>query len=324
MDVYHGYRQPGNMLNDPVAAIGMFDGIHLGHKKVIRRVLSHSGSSHERVIITFDPHPQKVLQPDRTPPRIMSLEHRLHIMEKMGVDAVIIIRFTRRLAAMSPEEFVREVLGATGVSIVYVGANFHFGSGKTGDTEGLRRIGAEYGIEVRVVEPVKLGASVISSTWLRKLVRSGNLDKAEKILRRPVSVYGTVVRGEARGRALGYPTANIDPHQEVIPPPGVYAVKVDVDGELFNGVLNIGFKPTFYGSKLKKRKEPLIEAHIMDFKGALYGRNIEIFFVRKIRRERRFKTEQALRQRIDEDRERALKMLTGEKISRKIKRYKYL
>jgi riboflavin kinase/FMN adenylyltransferase len=302
----------------------MFDGIHLGHKRVIRRVLSHSRSSHERVVITFDPHPQKVLHPDRTPPRIMSLEHRIHIMEKMGVDAVIVIRFTRDMAALSPEEFVREVLGGIGVSIVYVGANFHFGSGKKGDTEGLKRIGAEYGIEVRVVEPVKMGSSVISSTWLRKLVRSGDLARAEKILRRPVSVYGTVVPGESRGRALGYPTANIDPHQEVIPPPGVYAVKVDVDGELFNGVLNIGFKPTFYGGRLKRRKEPLMEVHLMDFHGSLYERNIEIFFARKIRKERRFRSERDLRRRIDADIRQALKVLTGQGISRKIKRYKYL
>lgn len=311
-------------MNAPVAAIGMFDGIHLGHKKVIRRVLSHSPSSHERVIITFDPHPQKVLRPDRPPLRIMSLEHRVHIMEKMGVDAVIVISFTPDIAMLSPEEFVRKVLGTIGVGIVYVGANFHFGSGKRGDTERLRRIGAEYGIEVRVVEPVKMGSSVISSTWLRKLVRSGDLARAEKILRRPVSVYGTVVPGESRGRALGYPTANIDPHQEVIPPPGVYAVKVDVDGELFNGILNIGFKPTFYGSRLKRRKEPLMEAHIIDFHDSLYKRNIEIFFIRKIRNEKRFRSEQALRQRIGEDAEQALKVLTGKRITRKIKRYKYL
>ncbi|MFC1549206.1 bifunctional riboflavin kinase/FMN adenylyltransferase [Candidatus Omnitrophota bacterium] len=267
MKVLYGYRDLDKKLKDPIIAIGIFDGIHIGHKRVIKKVLSSREPGRDKVIVTFDPHPQTVLRPDKVPPRIMSLGHRLFIFEKMGLDAVIVIRFTDFIAMMPPEEFIKRVIRGIGCRKVYVGENFHFGRGKSGNIGDLREIGKRYGIDVRTVPPVKLGRKAASSTWLRKLIRSGNIERAEKILRRPVSVLGTVVKGDARGKTMGRPTANIDPHQEVIPPPGVYAVKADISGKLYDGVLNIGFKPTFYGGRLKKRKEPHIEAHIIDYTG---------------------------------------------------------
>ena len=324
MKVLYGYRDADKTLKDPIVAIGIFDGIHIGHKRVIGKVLNTRETGRDKVIVTFDPHPQMVLRPEKTPPRIMSLEHRLHIFGKMGLDAVVVIHFTDFIAMMTPDEFVKRVLAALGARKVYVGDNFHFGRGKSGNIEDLKEIGKRYGVEVITVKPVKMGGRTVSSTWLRKLIRAGDIARAEKILRRPVSVLGTVVKGDERGKSLGRPTANIDPHQEVIPPPGVYAVKADIGGQLYDGVLNVGFRPTFYGARLNKRKEPHIEAHILNYVGDLYGQSIEIFFIKRIRRENRFRNAKDLIRQIAKDVEMAGKLLHRRDIVRKIQRYKYL
>ncbi|MEA3488928.1 MAG: bifunctional riboflavin kinase/FAD synthetase [Candidatus Omnitrophota bacterium] len=324
MKTFYGYRNLDKKLRDPVVAIGIFDGIHLGHKRVIKKVLNERGQGSDKVVITFDPHPQTVLRPDKTSPRIMSLEHRLFIFEKMGIDAVVIIRFTDFIAAMSPEDFVKKVLRDVGARKVYVGSNFHFGKRKSGDAKTLEKAGMDCGIDVRTVHPVKKAGRIVSSTWLRRLISAGKIEMAEELLRRPVSVFGTIVGGDKRGGEYGFPTANVDPHQEVIPPPGVYAVKIDIAGKLFDGVLNIGFKPTFYGRKLKKRKEPHIEVHILNFDGDLYGRYVETFFIRRLRREKKFKNAETLKRQIVKDVGKAEKFLSGNKAFLKIKRYKYL
>jgi riboflavin kinase/FMN adenylyltransferase len=237
---------------------------------------------------------------------------------------VVVIHFTDFIAMMTPEEFVKRVIMALGARKVYVGDNFHFGRGKSGNITDLKEIGKRCGVDVITVKPVKMGGRTVSSTWLRKLIKTGNIAKAEKILRRPVSVLGTVVKGDERGKSLGRPTANLDPHQEVIPPPGVYAVKADIDGRLYDGVLNVGFRPTFYGTRLKKRKEPHIEAHIIDYKEDLYGKSIEIFFIKRIRREKHFRDIERLIRQIDKDVKSSGKLLHRKDIVRKIQRYKYL
>lgn len=324
MKVLYGYRNARNELKTPVvAAIGVFDGIHIGHKRVIGKVLSYRGSCGDRVVITFDPHPLAVLRPEKKPLRIMSLEHRISIFERMGLDATVVINFSDFIAMMSPEEFVKNVLADIGARKIYVGSNFHFGRGRSGNIERLREIAARHGMDVEVVNPVKLGRRVASSTWLRSLIARGDLKKAEKLLRRPVSVYGTVVKGDERGRKLGIPTANIDPHQEVLPPPGVYAVRISAAGELYDGVLNIGYRPTFYGKSPNRRQEPLIEAHIMDFDGCLYGTNIEIFFVDRLRREKRFGTEESLIAQVKRDMENARALIKrSRRTNSRIQRYK--
>jgi len=323
MKIFHGYKNIEN-LKDPVAAIGIFDGLHIGHKKVITRVLNTRDDTCHKVIITFDPHPRSVLYPRKKLPRIMSLDHRLLLFEKMGIDAVIIIKFTDFIAEMGPEEFIRRVVSSMGIKAAYVGSNFHFGRKKSGNIDLFKKIGRKYGVVVHSVDPVKKQGKIVSSTWLRALIRSGRLSDAEKLLRRPVSILGTVVSGEARGRGWGIPTANIDPHHEVIPPPGVYAVKIDHAGRLYNGVLNVGFKPTFYGRKLRRRKEPCIEVNLFDYSGDLYGKALEIFFIKKIRKEKKFKKEAVLVDQIRKDKEKAALFLKKPEISRKIKKYKYL
>jgi len=305
MKVLYGYKNAGDCLKDAVIAIGMFDGVHVGHKRVIKRVLNAAVSGGRRAVMTFDPHPQNVLCPEKPQARIMSLEHRLSIFRKMGLDAAVVIRFTDHIAAMGPEDFIRKVLHRTGVKRVYVGGNFHFGRGKSGNVETFRCKGKAYGIDIRTVQPVKLRGRTVSSTWLRALISAGKLEQAARLLRRPVSVYGTVVAGDRRGRLLGVPTANIDPHHEVIPPSGTYAVRADVDGTVFRGVLNIGFNPTFYGRGARRRIEPRIETHLMGFEGDLYGHSLEISFIKKLRREKRFRDAETLRRQIISDIERA-------------------
>jgi riboflavin kinase / FMN adenylyltransferase len=324
MKILHGYRDLKGELKDPILAIGIFDGLHVGHKRVIRKMLNMKKTGRDAVVLTFDPHPETVVRPRKSPPRIMSLEHRMHILDKMGLDAVIVIKFSDSIAAMSPEDFIVEVIGSIGARHVFVGDNFHFGKGKSGDIRTFRAIGKEHGIDVRITKPVRKRGRIVSSTWVRELVCRGNLEKAEALLRRPVSVLGTVVGGDKRGKSLGVPTANIDPHQEVIPPVGVYAVKVDIDGTIFDGVLNIGFKPTFYGNRLKKRREPHMEVHVVGFDGDLYGKALEIFFVKKLRGEKRFRSCEELKKAIARDTCKAVEVLESGKILRKIKRYKYL
>ncbi|MGB2599443.1 MAG: bifunctional riboflavin kinase/FAD synthetase [Candidatus Omnitrophota bacterium] len=322
MKILYGYRNSAE-LKDPIAAIGIFDGVHIGHKRLIKRILNSPGHGRDRTIVTFDPHPQAVLNPRRTPPRIMSLEHRLFIFEKMGLNAAIVINFSDFIASMNPGEFIQKIIiNGIGARTVYVGGNFHFGKGRAGNIESFREVGKRYGLEVHTVQPVRKNGKIVSSTWLRRLITKGNLEKAEKLLRRPVSVLGTVVKGDARGKILGAPTANIDPHQEVIPPPGVYAVKVDTGGKLHDGILNIGFRPTFYGRSPFRRKEPLMEVHIFDLDRDLYGSSMEIFFIKKLRNEKRFKNVEGLIEQIKKDAERAEKVLGGKRILYKIRKYK--
>ncbi|MFQ5952138.1 MAG: bifunctional riboflavin kinase/FAD synthetase [Candidatus Omnitrophota bacterium] len=322
MKILSGYRNRTE-LKDPIAAIGIFDGVHIGHKRLIKRILNSPGRGRDKTIVTFDPHPQTVLRPGKTPPRIMSLEHRLAIFEKMGLDAAVVIHFTDFIAAMSPDEFIQKViLSGIGARTVYVGGNFHFGRGRTGNIESFKKIGKKYGLEVHTIPPVRKNGRIVSSTWLRRLITKGNLEKAEKLLRRPVSVLGTVVRGDERGRVLGIPTANIDPHQEVIPPPGVYAVKVDTDGKIHDGLLNIGFRPTFYGRRPLRRKEPHIEVHVFDLDRDLYGSSMEIFFIKKLRKERKFASKEKLIEQIKEDAKLARGFLSSKRILYKIRKYK--
>ena len=324
MKILYGYKNLQDKLKDPILAIGIFDGIHIGHKRVIRRVLNIKEQGRDRAVLTFDPHPETVLRPHKATPRIMSLEHRMHILEKMGLDAVIVIRFSDFIAMMSPEDFIVKVIKTIGARKIFVGENFHFGKGKSGDTRTFREIGKAHGIDVSTVSPVRKRGKTVSSTWVRELVSRGKIEKAEKLLRRPVSVLGTVVGGDKRGRGLGTPTANIDPHHEVIPPTGVYAVKVDIDGTLFDGVLNVGFNPTFYGDRLKKRKEPHMEVHVIGFDGDLYGKALEIFFIKRLRGEKKYKTQEKLKNAITKDISKAAEFLESKEILRKIRKYKYL
>ncbi|MBU4343139.1 MAG: bifunctional riboflavin kinase/FAD synthetase, partial [Candidatus Omnitrophica bacterium] len=285
--------------NQKVAlAIGIFDGLHRGHQRIIKGLVAESEIRHVKsLVVTFHPHPRKVLNPRSKTLFLLSLDHRLKLIKEMGVDRVSVIRFTRKLSSMSPDDFIREVLiRRFNVKTLVVGRNFLFGHRHKGDFVFLKKMGRKYGFRVIGVKPVKLKNKNISSTRIRKTIESSDLKNAALMLARPVTVLGTVVRGRRVGRKLGFPTANINPHHEAIPQSGVYAVDVMLLNKKYRGILNIGTRPTF-----GKGAEPTIELHIFNFNKNIYGKDIEIIFNRKIRNEKRFSSIEALKRQIQKD-----------------------
>ena len=307
MRIIHGLRSLKNPIKASALTIGVFDGVHIGHRKIIEKAVACARvKGLEAVVVTFDPHPSGVLSPSKKVQSLISLDHRLNLFNRLGVDTTVIIKFAKPFAEMSPENFVRNILiGKLGARFIYVGENFLFGNSASADFRALRRIASPYGINVASVSPVKVSGEMVSSSSIRKYVISGKLNKAKRLLGRPVSVLGTVIKGARFARVLGYPTANINPHHEVIPPAGVYAVKVRIGKDVRGGVLNIGKRPTFYAPR---DEEPDIEAHIFDFKSRVYGKEIEVLFLKKIRSEKRFKDAGALVRQIKKDTKRALQI----------------
>lgn len=281
--------------------VGIFDGVHRGHQKILKELkrcsLAIKGKS---CVVTFEPHPLSILRPHKTPPALIATGHKMKLLASEGVDASVIINFTRDFAAMTPAHFAEEVLKKKiNARYLLVGENFVLGKGRAGNIANLKSIGRKLGFDVRTVKPLRSGGQVISSTLIRRMVMSGDLDNARQLLGRDVSVLGTVVRGSRRGRTIGFPTANIDPHHEAIPAIGVYAVKVKIGRKKHGGVANIGFRPTFYGAKT--RREPVIEIHILDFSKLIYGEDVEVVFLKRIRQERKFRSKEALSSRIKKD-----------------------
>lgn len=310
MRIIKGLRNIKAPVRGSVVTIGVFDGVHIGHVKVIREtVVRAKRLNAESIVLTFDPHPFRVLHPAASVPSLISLEHRLKLIKELGVDTLVVVNFTKTIAELSPRAFIYRILVARcNAREVCVSKKFYFGRKAEAGVDELERIASQFGIKVRVIDSVKIKGRAIGSSAIRYLVRQGHLAVAAKLLGRPVSVLGTVVAGIKLATKLGYPTANINPHHEVIPSSGVYAVRVDLDGKRLGGVLNIGTKPTFYSPR---DREPTIEVHIFDFKGNLYGKEIEVFFVKKLRDELKFRDTAKLIEQIRKDVDRAKKVLKG-------------
>lgn len=291
-----------------VVSIGVFDGVHIGHKKIIADVVRTGRKLRSNsVVVTFNPHPLKVINPKYSIPSIISLHHRLQLIESLGVDAAIVLNFTRSVSHLTPECFIKNILiNRLHAKEVIVGENFYFGRRAKADARILKDIGKNFGLRVKIVRSVKKNGKVVSSSAIRQLITKGDLRKASALLGRPVSVLGTVVAGSKFARVLGYPTANINPHHEVIPPFGVYAVKVRFAGKFYKGLLNIGTRPTFFSSR---DEEPTIEVHIFGFNKRIYGKEIEVLFVRKLRDEKKFKSIAPLIRQIKKDENRARQIL---------------
>jgi len=290
-----------------ILVIGIFDGVHIGHRRIISEAIREAKlRKTESVVITFDPHPLKVLKPGISVPSIVSASHRLRLICALGADICCVIRFTKKFARLTPEEFAKNILAEKfNASKVFVGENFVFGRNNSGNTALLKKLGAKYGFEVRTVPIVKVEGKAVSSTLVRSLIINGRLKEAAAMLGRPVSIYGTVVSGKKRGRLLGYPTANIDPHHEAIPPEGIYAVWVSCGGKRYGGALFIGKPSTF------REEEPVIEVHIFDFHEFIYHENIEVIFVKRLRGARKFSDHDKLIAQIRRDDVRARKILRG-------------
>lgn len=311
MEVIRALERVKKRYRYPVVTIGTFDGVHVGHREVISRTVEMASAVRgTSIILTFNPHPLKVTRAAPSPPSLISLQHRLRLMEAQGADIVIVVRFTKEFSRMTPPSFVRSVLvEKLRARELFLGGNFRFGRDGSGDLDLMRTLAEEYGLKVTKIDSVEIKGRIVSSTQVRSLIERGKLKEASTFLGRPFSILGTVVRGSERGRLIGYPTANIDPHHETIPPSGVYAVKVGLDDEVFGGILNMGTRPTFAAGL---PSEPTIEAHIFDFDRKIYGRDIEITFLKKVRDERKFSAKDELIRQIRLDEAKARKLCSQE------------
>ena len=269
----------------------MFDGLHRGHinilKDAVRKARSIKGTS---MVVTFWPHPQRQQS-------LYSLAHRLKLIGSLGIDVCIVINFNKKFACIAASDFVKNILfKKIHAQLIYVGKNFRFGRHAEGDFKTLKKLAKTYNLKLKLFKVIKINNKPISSTYIRNLIKKGELNLAEKLLARPVSILGTVIKGSFWASRLGFPTANINPHHEVIPPSGVYAAKIIFKDNKFDGICYIGNDPT-----LKLQRPLHVEVHIFNFKKNIYGKDLEIQFIKKIRAERKFASQIALVAQIKKD-----------------------
>jgi riboflavin kinase / FMN adenylyltransferase len=286
----------------PVLAIGNFDGLHRGHLKIVERIrrgaTERGGTS---VVMTFEPHPPRVLRPDKAPPLLMTSEQKRNALARAGVQGLAVVRFTEELSQWEPEAFVRRVLvDWLRVAEVWVGADFLFGRNRSGNFTLLKKQGLQFGFRAEKIDPIRYKDFVVSSTRIRRLVSEGRVEEAGALLGRHFAIDGRVVEGARRGREIGFPTANLATENELLPPNGVYATFSAVDGIVRPSVTNVGVRPTFDGPPTTT-----VETHVLGFSGDLYGQRLELAFVQRLRDERRFPDIDALREQIAADVRRA-------------------
>jgi riboflavin kinase/FMN adenylyltransferase len=282
-----------------VVAVGVFDGVHLGHQRLLHQLLEMSSALQAvPTVITFANHPDQVLH-GQAPPPLVSVPHRLRILRRAGVQRLVLLAFEARLQNMTPRTFAERVLvQSLRTRGLLLGYDSALGKDRTGTPQQFRELGTELGFEVRTGTPFEVDGQPVSSTAIRAAIARGDLALAHRYLGRFPGVLGTVVRGDERGRTLGFPTANLVPRDAALPPTGVYAVEAIVDGATFPAVANLGTRPTFAGSGAS---DVMLEVHILDFEQDLYGRDLEVMFRQFLRPERRFDGVEALRRQIAQD-----------------------
>ena len=280
-------------------AIGVFDGVHLGHQQVIRQTLGDA-RQHEGVpvVITFDRHPNAVVAPDRVPPMLHSLPQKLRAIESLGIANTLLIRFDRAFSEQTGEQFIRSLARDFGhLHSVCVGSEFTFGHKRSGNVALLKQLGAELKFIVHGLAAVSLDGEPVSSTRIREAVRTGDLDSASQMLGREYSIAGSVIRGDQLGRKLGFPTANLEVAGLILPPNGVYAVHARVAGREHRGALNLGLRPTLASPTPRLQ----CEVHLLDFAEEIYGEELELTFATKLRDEQKFPDLAALQSQIHLD-----------------------
>jgi riboflavin kinase / FMN adenylyltransferase len=280
-----------------VLSVGNFDGLHLGHQKILRQVIECASALQAIAgVITFDPHPLKVLRPGKAPPLVETIDQRIERFASIGLEAALILCFDRTLAGLSPEEFVRGVLvQELNTAEVLVGQNFRFGHRQAGDVGTLTELGQRFGFSVQVVEPVAIDGEFVSSTAVRAAITDGRVSYAARLLDRPFALTGQIVRGAGRGATVLFPTLNLAPEQELLPQVGVYATETIVEGRLYRSATNVGFRPTFDGTLLG------VESHLFDFAQQLTEGRLEVRFWERLRDERKFSGPGELRTQIAAD-----------------------
>ena len=289
-----------NQLRGPLfLAIGVFDGVHRGHQAVISTSARHARSAEgTSVVVTFDPHPAKVLRPRNAPHLLTATQHKIALIRALGVSHLLIIEFNREFAATSPEDFVQQlVTHSKPLREICVGHEWSFGKDRRGNLDLLKKLGARFDFNVVGIPPVMVHGAVVSSTAIRQAVEAGSLAKAAEMLGREYTILGTVTRGDQLGKKIGFPTANLSAHSEQFPPNGVYLAEAWFEGVLYHGVVNLGYRPTVTGSKSQR----LLEIHLLDFERDIYGEDLEVRFVRYLRPERKFDSVEALARQIDVD-----------------------
>jgi riboflavin kinase/FMN adenylyltransferase len=317
MHVIEGSDRPHESARGCVLTVGNFDGLHLGHRSLLAAVVARGRElGRATALYTFDPHPRRVLFPDQPQPLLMTWDQLAAGVEALGIDFLVRERFTTAFAALSPDEFLRDVIAERlAPTEVFVGRDFHFGKGRAGSGEMLAARAPALGIRVVLLPQVRAGDADVSSTRIREALERGDVADARLCLGRPYTVRGRIVEGDRRGRTLGFPTANLAPENELVPANGVYATRLRLfdretgerlEAAALGGVTNVGTRPTFAAGRV------LVETHLLDFAGDLYGRRVELAFHARIREERRFSGPEQLARQIGDDAERARGILAAE------------
>ena len=284
-------------LKSPVLALGNFDGVHLGHQAILKKAMERADEiGGDSAVFTFDPHPVKVLAPEKYLPLITPTEKKIKLIEELGLSAIIFAEFNLDFANINPRRFVNDILiEQVGAKEVVVGFNYAFGKGREGGIDFLRGLAGDYGFKLHVVEPVTTGGAVVSSSKVREAIWAGKAGLATMLLGRPYGMEGVVVAGNKRGTTLGFPTANIGTNGELFPKSGVYAAVLVLNGERYKAVANVGKHPTFPDDPFS------VEAHIFDFNSDIYGEKVDLLFVERIRDDMAFPTPTDLVEQIKKD-----------------------
>jgi len=308
MHIFRHWQDATNAaeLHGGALTVGNFDGVHMGHQQILAELRGHAlDAKGPAIAVTFDPHPRAVLFPDESPRRLCHLHERLELIEKAGIDAVLLLHFDKELAATPAEAFTRRVYETFRPKHWHVGYDFAFGKGREGSAEKLRELGDELNFTVTEAAAFEMDHAVVSSSRIRSAVEASDFALAEQLLGRPYSISGHVMHGDKRGRKIGFPTANLDVADLAHPPAGIYAVRarLEKDGTVWNGAAYLGFRPTFQGRTM------VLETHMLDAEVDLYNERLEIQFVQRVREDRAYKSAEELSEQIARDCDRAREIL---------------
>jgi riboflavin kinase/FMN adenylyltransferase len=296
MQILKGSREAKSLgLKNPVITIGNFDGVHLGHQKILKRTIQRARAlDGVAAVFTFHPHPLKVVRPEAEPQSITTFEEKVRLIEAIGIDCLVCENFTRQFAEQPPEEFIKNIIvDRIHPREIIIGHDYAFGKNRKGSIELLQKMGDIFHFKVQVIDNITIKNIPVRSTTVRRLITMGKVSLADKLLGRPYSLSGKVVHGKQR--RIGFPTANLSPGKNLIPKNGVYAIRTQTPYGVFNGIVNVGYNPTFDNERLT------IEAHLFNFSGDLYGRDITIQFIKRVRGEKKFSDVPALVKQIERD-----------------------
>ena len=297
MDIIVGIENIRRKFHNPVLTLGNFDGVHLGHQRIFKELKEEARKiDGEAIVFTFDPHPLQILAPQRCPPLITPFKKKLMLMERSGIDVLIVATFDLGLANIMPEVFVKQILvDEIGAKKILVGYNYYFGKDRKGNVEMLIRLGEKFGFEVKVIEAMKVNDIPVSSSKIRELIQDGKMGDAAQLLGRNYLLIGKVIWGADRGKQLGFPTANLEILNGLYPKTGVYAVEVIMGDKTYPGVADVGYNPTFGQNPLS------VEVHILNFSRDIYGEEIQLIFLERIRDEKAFENPDSLARQIRKD-----------------------